>query len=151
MITECHLSFKQCHSHVVVRNSEAKIKKRYIWADTWTKTDVNFFTNCVFIDEASFHINLRRTMGWSVRGTTPIESEATTRAVSHTILGAICAAGVVNVRLRKPGVSQSKNGKLEWIRQRRRRQLEQLRTIFWYSWTRLWTLWMHTLNSKTTI
>lgn len=91
---------------------------------------MNFFTNCVFIDEAGFHINLRRMMGWSVKGATPIESVATTRAVSHTILGAIWAAGVVNVRLRKPGVSQSKNGKLEWIRQRRRRQLEQLRTIF---------------------
>jgi hypothetical protein len=148
MTIEFNLSFKRCHFHAVARNSEESIKKRYIWADTETKTDMNFFTNCVFVDEAGFYINLRRTMGWSVKGTTPIESVATTRAVSHTILGAICAAGVVNVCLRRPGVSQSKKRKLGMDSAKKRRQLDQLRTIFGYSSTRLWTLWMHTLNSN---
>jgi hypothetical protein len=29
------------------------------------KKDVDYMSNCVFIDEAGFHVNLRRTQGWA--------------------------------------------------------------------------------------
>ncbi|KAI8080684.1 uncharacterized protein B0P05DRAFT_636906, partial [Gilbertella persicaria] len=45
--------------------------------------------NCVFVDESAFDINMRPPSGWSVKGTPAITTTPTTRAVSHTVLGAL--------------------------------------------------------------
>ncbi|KAI8880094.1 hypothetical protein K501DRAFT_287060 [Backusella circina FSU 941] len=46
----------------VERNSEEKIQQRYDWVQKWQQTDLDFTTNCVFLDESAFHINLKRGM-----------------------------------------------------------------------------------------
>jgi hypothetical protein len=66
------------------------------------KTDINYLTNCVFVDEAAFNINMRAPYGRSLCGTPAIVETPSTRAISHTILGAISSQGVVSVEVREP-------------------------------------------------
>ncbi|ORZ05227.1 hypothetical protein BCR42DRAFT_338151, partial [Absidia repens] len=93
MTKECNLTFKKAHFHALARNNEMNTNTRYDWILKWQDNDVRYMQNCVFIDESGFHIKLRWSMGWSDKGFTPIVKVATTRAISHMILGAICAAG----------------------------------------------------------
>ncbi|ORZ06280.1 hypothetical protein BCR42DRAFT_496423 [Absidia repens] len=72
MKNECNLSLKKAHFHPLARNSIATIEKRYEWVLKWMNTDMDFTTNCVFIDEAVFNINQRRTFAWAEKGDTPI-------------------------------------------------------------------------------
>jgi hypothetical protein len=44
--------------------------------------------NCVFIDESGFNINMRPATARSARGTPAIVTTPTTKAVSHSVLGA---------------------------------------------------------------
>ncbi|KAG0166060.1 hypothetical protein DFQ30_007644 [Apophysomyces sp. BC1015] len=76
MTAQCNLSIKQAQFQPVERNSEEKIQQRYEWVQKWQQTDLDFATNCVFLDESAFHINLKR--------------------------GAISATGLINVSLRVP-------------------------------------------------
>ena len=62
---ECNLSLKNAQLQPVDRNSEEKIQKRFDWVHKWNCTDIDFRTNCVFLDESAFHINLKRSMAWS--------------------------------------------------------------------------------------
>ncbi|KAG1436418.1 hypothetical protein G6F56_013564 [Rhizopus delemar] len=63
---------------------------------------MDFTSNCVFIDEAAFHINLRRNYSWSKEGDRAIVKVPKTRAKTTTILGAISPFGVVNISVRRP-------------------------------------------------
>jgi hypothetical protein len=58
---------------------------------------MNFLTNCVFLDESAFDINMRRFRAWSEKGTRAIVTWPTTRADTMSILGAISAAGLITV------------------------------------------------------
>ncbi|ORE08685.1 hypothetical protein BCV72DRAFT_323055 [Rhizopus microsporus var. microsporus] len=60
--TECNLSLKKAQFQPVDRNSEEKIQERFDWVHKWECTDMDFRTNCVFLDESAFHINLKRSM-----------------------------------------------------------------------------------------
>lgn len=60
--------------------------------------------NVYFIDEASFHINLKRNLSWSRKGARARVKTPKRRAPTHTILGAICAHGVVNICIKRPRV-----------------------------------------------
>ncbi|KAG1164952.1 hypothetical protein G6F36_013604 [Rhizopus arrhizus] len=102
MTTECNLSIKQAQFQPVERNSEEKIQQRYDWVQKWQQTDLDFTTNCVSLDEAAFHINLKRGMAWSKKGTSAIVTVPTTKANATSILGAISATGIINVSLRVP-------------------------------------------------
>ncbi|ORY91027.1 hypothetical protein BCR43DRAFT_446369, partial [Syncephalastrum racemosum] len=95
MTEECRLSLKRTTLQPEARNSPATIEKRLLWAKRWAATDLDFVMNCVFIDEAAFSINLRRSYGYTPVGKKAIVETKTTRAMTHTIRGAICAAGVV--------------------------------------------------------
>ena len=55
---------------------------------------MNYLKNCVFVDEAGFNINMRSPNARSVKGTPAIIETPTTRAITHTILGAITAHDV---------------------------------------------------------
>ncbi|KAG1349283.1 hypothetical protein G6F62_003630 [Rhizopus arrhizus] len=68
----------------------------------WQRTDLGFTTNCVFLDESAFHINLKRGMAWSKKGTPAIVTVPTTKANATSILSAISATGLINVSLRVP-------------------------------------------------
>ncbi|CEG83371.1 hypothetical protein RMATCC62417_17300 [Rhizopus microsporus] len=102
MRSECNLSLKKADFHSIERNSPAKIDERYNWVCKWENTDMNFLTNCVFLDESAFDINMKRSRAWSKKGTCAIVTRPTTRANTTSILGAISAAGLITVAVKKP-------------------------------------------------
>jgi transposase len=99
---KCRISLKRAHFHSVDRNSPDKIEARFDWVTKWNETDMDYMSNCVFIDEAAFHINMKRSFAWSKVGTRAVVPVPKTRARTTTILGAICPAGVVNITVRRP-------------------------------------------------
>ncbi|KAG2203596.1 hypothetical protein INT47_011690, partial [Mucor saturninus] len=74
---ECNLSFKKLTRLPVARNNSDKIQTH----------------------ESAFDINMRPPSGWSVKGTPAITTTPTTKAVSHTVLGAISTKFVVAIEL----------------------------------------------------
>ncbi|KAG1376531.1 hypothetical protein G6F61_007518 [Rhizopus arrhizus] len=64
--------------------------------------------NCVFIDEAGFHINLRNNWARADTGTPAIVKTTKTKTPSHTIIGAIHASGVIHVAIKKPPPKKEK-------------------------------------------
>jgi hypothetical protein len=68
---------------------------------------MDYLKNCDFIDESAFHINLKRSIAWSAKGTTSIVTVPNTRSKTRTILGAISVMGVINIAIQKPKLSQS--------------------------------------------
>jgi hypothetical protein len=108
-VTEkCALSFKKAHMHSKRRNDPENIQARHDWASHWMQTSMDFLSNCVFIDESAFHINLKRTMAWSQRGTRAEVVVPQTRAKTTTILGAISALGVINIKVHRPQISKKR-------------------------------------------
>ncbi|CEG78228.1 hypothetical protein RMATCC62417_12866 [Rhizopus microsporus] len=101
MTTQCNL-IKQAQFQPVERNNEEKTQQRYDWVQKWQQTDLDFTTNCVFLDESAFHINLKRDMAWSKKGIPVIATVPTMKVNAASILGAISATGLINVSLRVP-------------------------------------------------
>lgn len=100
MKTECNLSFKRAKLRSSEQNSEDKLRQRFEWIERWTSTDMDYFSNCVFVDESGFDIDMRPPSAWSIVGTPAIVETKSTKVTSHTILGAISAMGVVDIELR---------------------------------------------------
>ena len=65
----CNLSLKKARFQPIDRNSEEKIQERLYWISKWENTDMDFARNRVFLDKSAFHINLKRSMAWSKKGT----------------------------------------------------------------------------------
>jgi transposase len=107
----CNLSLKKARLQPKDRNSEEKIQERLDWIRKWEKTDMNFTRNCVFLDESAFHINLKRSMAWSKKGTPAVVTVPKTRATTTTILGAISAEGLIKCSLRLPQPPSNKKRK----------------------------------------
>ncbi|ORX53482.1 hypothetical protein DM01DRAFT_1287811, partial [Hesseltinella vesiculosa] len=63
-----HLTFKRVSYQPEARNKENNLTNRFNWATEWTSSDMNYMTNCVFIDEAAFSINLRPHSGYAKKG-----------------------------------------------------------------------------------
>ncbi|CEG81748.1 hypothetical protein RMATCC62417_15909 [Rhizopus microsporus] len=63
---------------------------------------MDFRTNCVFLDESAFHINLKCSMVWSKKGLPVVVTVPKTRAQTTTILGAISALGLIKCSLKLP-------------------------------------------------
>ncbi|EIE79019.1 hypothetical protein RO3G_03724 [Rhizopus delemar RA 99-880] len=107
----CNLSLKKARLQPIDRNSEEKIQERLDWVRKWEKTDMDFMKNCVFLDESAFHINLKRSMAWSKKGTPAVVTVPKTRATTTTILGAISTEGLIKCCLRLPQPPSSKKRK----------------------------------------
>ncbi|KAL1931091.1 hypothetical protein VTP01DRAFT_10228 [Rhizomucor pusillus] len=90
--TQCNLSRKKARFQPVDRNSEDEIQERLDWVRKWEGTDMDFRTNCVFLDESAFHVNMKRSMAWSKKGSPAVVTVPKTRAQTTTILGAISAS-----------------------------------------------------------
>ncbi|KAG1315702.1 hypothetical protein G6F64_000460 [Rhizopus arrhizus] len=106
---KCRISLKKAYFHSVERNSFENIERRYKWIKIWMETDIDYLSNCIFIDEAAFHIGMKRTVAWSKIGSRAEVVMPKTRAKTTTILGAISPYGVINVKVRKPrAVNQNK-------------------------------------------
>ncbi|KAG1509243.1 hypothetical protein G6F47_001604 [Rhizopus delemar] len=103
MKEECSLSLKVVTRHPKARNSQKNLEARANWVKQWQQKGLHFMKNCVFLDEAGFDVNMRRSRGWAQRGKPAIEETTSARGVSHTVIGAISAYGIVNVSLREPG------------------------------------------------
>ncbi|KAI8636537.1 hypothetical protein BD408DRAFT_376719, partial [Parasitella parasitica] len=99
MKEECNLSIKVVTRHPQARNSKTTLEARA----KWVQKGMLFMQNYVFLDEAGFDINMRRSRAWSEGGTEAVIESPSARGVSHTIIGAISAFGVVNVSMREPG------------------------------------------------
>ncbi|KAG1142638.1 hypothetical protein G6F38_007600 [Rhizopus arrhizus] len=109
---KCRISLKKAHFHSVERNSFENIERRYKWIKIWMETDMDYLSNCIFIDEAAFHIDMKRTVAWSKIGSCAEVVIPKTRAKTTTILGAISPYGVINVKVRKPrAVNKNKKRK----------------------------------------
>lgn len=108
MKTECNLSIKKGTLRPVARNDEGRLKEHLIWVQERSKTDMSFLQNCVFIDESGFNINMRPSYAWSARGTPAIVTTPSTKTVSHTVLGAISAMGIIDMELRVPSPSKKR-------------------------------------------
>jgi hypothetical protein len=61
---------------------------------------MDYIKNCVFIDKAGFHINLKRNWAWSRVGTKAVVTVPLTKAPSHSIIDTISSLFVVHVTLR---------------------------------------------------
>ncbi|KAL1925861.1 hypothetical protein VTP01DRAFT_7285 [Rhizomucor pusillus] len=92
---QCNLSLKKARFQPVDRNSE-KIQERRDWVRKWEGTYMDFRTNCVFLDESAFHVNMKRSMAWSKKGSPAVVTVPKTRAQTTTILGAISASGLMD-------------------------------------------------------
>lgn len=62
---------------------------------------MDYMSNCTFVDEAAFYVNMKRSFAWS-RAVVRVPK---TRANMTTILGAIFTLGVVNMRVERPKVT----------------------------------------------
>ncbi|KAL1932186.1 hypothetical protein VTP01DRAFT_9242 [Rhizomucor pusillus] len=107
----CNLSLKKARLQPIDRNSEEKIQERLDWIRIWDKTDMDLTKNCVFLDESAFHINLKRSMAWSKKGSPAVLTVPKTRAKTTTILGAISAEDLIKCSLRLPQPPPNKKRK----------------------------------------
>ncbi|KAG1456101.1 hypothetical protein G6F56_006910 [Rhizopus delemar] len=83
MKEECNLSIKVVSRHPVAKNKEENLQKQADWVEKWVQNGMDYLKNCIFVDKSGFDINMR--------------------ATSHSVLGAISAIGVVNMKLRESG------------------------------------------------
>ncbi|GAA5816026.1 hypothetical protein MFLAVUS_009548 [Mucor flavus] len=87
----------------VSRNSPEILEARYTWTHEWAiNSGMNHVENCVFVDEAGFNINMRSSFARLMRGTSAIVETPTTRAITHTVLGAITTNDVIALEIREP-------------------------------------------------
>jgi hypothetical protein len=102
LLHECNLTMKKATLHPAARNDRDTFEKRLHWVKQWAETDMNFLTNCVFIDKSGFNINMRSVTARSTRGKPAIVITPITKVVSHSVLGAISAFGILSVEIRIP-------------------------------------------------
>lgn len=114
LVDKCCLTLKKLDKLPAARNSERVIEARKQAIQAWLALpSFDYARDCVFIDEAGFNMHIKRTFGRSQKGTPARTTVPTQRGVSITILGAICAAGIINLSLRKPqAVASRKKRKL---------------------------------------
>lgn len=96
------LSLKKVQLEPLERNTPERIQARKKWMEEMKSMGVDYMNNCVFIDEAGFNANLRRTQGWAPKGELAIVKVLTARANSISILGVISSKGLIKVCLKKP-------------------------------------------------
>ncbi|ORX55091.1 hypothetical protein DM01DRAFT_1031097 [Hesseltinella vesiculosa] len=82
---EMKMAFKKVELHAEARDSPEAIEARYEWVKHMQEeTNMDYLSNCIFIDEAAFSIHLHRSSGWSKKGTTPVVSVRTTNSSFHS-------------------------------------------------------------------
>lgn len=82
--------------------------------------------NCIFIDEAGFHTNLRNNWARSTIGTPAKVEIPKIKAPFHTIIGAIHSSSVIHVVMKKPSPKKEKqNKKKRQLHRKRRRSAKE--------------------------
>ncbi|OAD72936.1 hypothetical protein PHYBLDRAFT_65136 [Phycomyces blakesleeanus NRRL 1555(-)] len=96
------ISFQTKHSsNLWEKIAKKKNQQRYNSAQKWEQTDLDFTTNCVFLNESAFPINLKRDIARSKKDNPTIITVPTAKANKTSKLGAISATGLINVSLRE--------------------------------------------------
>ncbi|KAG2226178.1 hypothetical protein INT45_003323 [Circinella minor] len=80
------ITVKKPYFEPEVRNSVENLQTRFEWFMKWKDSDMDFTKNCIFIDEAGFHINMRLNWARSKSGKKAIIKQPQTRAPTHTII-----------------------------------------------------------------
>ncbi|KAG1441614.1 hypothetical protein G6F56_011398 [Rhizopus delemar] len=96
------LTMKKATLEAEARNSPENLQERFDWFMKWKDSDLDFIRNCVFIDEAGYHVNMRFNYAGSAAGTRARVKTEKTISPSHTIIGVIHSGSVLFVQLRKP-------------------------------------------------
>ena len=109
LVKKCALIMKKLEKLPERRNDEVTLEKRKTKILEWREIPgFDYFTNCIFIDEAGFNLHIKRTFGRAPVGKPAKIKVPTQRGVSITILGAMCEKGIVNLSLRNPSAVVSK-------------------------------------------
>ncbi|KAI8092407.1 uncharacterized protein B0P05DRAFT_526136, partial [Gilbertella persicaria] len=87
MKNKCRLTYKRIVPQYFARDSEETIVKRYNEVNSWISQKLDFFNDCVFLDEAGFNRNMHRSYGWSEVGTL-CKIKVETKGPNVTILDA---------------------------------------------------------------
>jgi hypothetical protein len=53
------ITIKKPHFEAEARNTVVNLQTRYEWFMDWKEKGLDYTNNCVFINEAGFHINMR--------------------------------------------------------------------------------------------
>ncbi|KAI9315775.1 hypothetical protein BX666DRAFT_2028655 [Dichotomocladium elegans] len=155
-ITEkCRISLKRSHFQASKRNILGKIEARYTWVAEWRQTDMGHSSNCVFVDEGAFHINMKRLYAWSTKDTRATVKVPITRAVKTIILSAISPFGMVNISVKRPkSVAASKKRKTAGSNESAEKTTGKRGTVtghYLNSSRKPWTCQTDTKSSKRTI
>ncbi|CEI99688.1 hypothetical protein RMCBS344292_13770 [Rhizopus microsporus] len=102
----CSLSLKKAWFQPI--DPKKGFKSDWIGFVNGEKTNTDFTRNCVFLDESAFHINLKRGIAWSKKGTPAVITVPKIRATTTTILGAISVDGLIKCSLRFPQTPSNK-------------------------------------------
>ena len=101
--TSCAIFMKKSEKISVARNSEETLKKRKETILQWlTDKEMDFESNCIFLDETGFNLRMTHTRDWSKKGAPAKTTVPASKGTTIAILGAISSAGVIGVSLRKP-------------------------------------------------
>ncbi|KAI8885049.1 hypothetical protein K501DRAFT_284506 [Backusella circina FSU 941] len=111
LVQHASLTLKKLDKIVAPRTSESTLNQRRAKILKWMDDkEMDWFNNCVFIDEAGFNMHIRRNFGRSKRGLPAKVVLPANRGISISILGAICEKGVIDLTLRKTkGRSEEKH------------------------------------------
>lgn len=105
MVKQMNMSYKMVTKEVIRRNAnKTKACRKHFVEVELVECNARYLENCIFIDEAAFDTNMRPKKGWGKVGEKAKVSVPAARATSFSILGAICAAGVVYLAARDPKV-----------------------------------------------
>ncbi|KAI9468993.1 MAG: hypothetical protein EXX96DRAFT_474151, partial [Benjaminiella poitrasii] len=67
-----NLTVKYPTFETIARNDPDNLESRFQWFQLYKDTDLDYLKNCVFIDEAGFHISMKNNWAWSEKGTQAI-------------------------------------------------------------------------------
>lgn len=99
----CKISLKRAHVHSVERNSAEQIESEACVVTRSLQTDMDYLSSCVFVGEAAYHINMKRSYTGSKNGTPAVKVPKTGGGgLTITVLGAVSPFGIVNVSVRRP-------------------------------------------------
>lgn len=67
---------------------------------------MDYMSNCIFIDESEFIINMNRSITWTKKGERAIVTVPKTKASNITISGTVAVYGVLNISVRRPKTAE---------------------------------------------
>ncbi|KAL0084924.1 hypothetical protein F4703DRAFT_1981779 [Phycomyces blakesleeanus] len=111
MKNKFRLTYKRIVPQYFALDSKKYVIKRHIEVSSWISRKLDFFNDCVFIDETGFNRNMYTSYGWSVVWT-PCKIKVETKGPNVSILGAISKDGIITLS-RKKIITTAVAGKIQ--------------------------------------